>query len=333
VKEAKYYTRLETGEVKCSLCPHQCIIKPGKRGRCGIRYNNEEILVAEGYGLLSSLALDPIEKKPLYHFYPGRSVLSAGGFGCNLRCNFCQNFEISQIGTERYHGNRYTPEFITEKALEIPGNLGVAFTYNEPVISIETVLATSELLKKADRKVIMVSNGFINKEPLKDILPLTDAWNIDLKGFSDTFYNRECGGSLRPVLQTIEVVRNSGNHLELTCLIIPGKNDSVSEMKDMVRWISENTGKDTVFHLSRYFPRYKSTIPPTPTETLKLLYQTAKEVLCNVYAGNIHEDWGRDSVCPECGYVYITRDLYSVKLKKINDNHCPQCGAQLYGKF
>ncbi len=330
---ASYYTREEHGKVRCALCPQHCSIDPGTSGKCGIRYNNGDFLEASGYGLLSGLALDPLEKKPLYHFYPGKKILSAGGFGCNLSCNFCQNHEISQPVGDFLHRERYSPGQLALEAGEITDNTGIAFTYNEPVISFEFVRDTSEKILAQGQFTVMVSNGFIAEEPLIDLLPFISAWNVDLKGFRNSFYVNECKGWLKPVLDSLVKIREYGSHLEITTLIIPGKNDTEKEMREMCRWIAGNLGKETVLHLSRYFPRYRSEITSTSIALLKQLYEVACQELENVYAGNITEDFGSNSKCPSCSVEYIVRNAYRVSTLPIENNHCPHCGNLLYGKF
>ncbi|MFZ5942441.1 MAG: AmmeMemoRadiSam system radical SAM enzyme [Bacteroidota bacterium] len=335
MKEARYYRRDKDGKIRCSLCPHSCLLGPGQTGDCGIRRNNGEILEAAGYGIISSLAVDPVEKKPLYHFYPGSRILSVGGFGCNFRCDFCQNFEISQIQADPPQSNAFIdPRSLAERATQITGNIGLAFTYNEPLIAFEYVLDTARILKEeAGMQVVLVSNGFVQQAPLRELLPSTDAWNVDIKSFNRTFYRNYCHGELQPVLKTAEMIRSAGKHLEITCLVITGRNDSTGEMVELTRWISGNLGRETVLHLSRYYPRYKSREPATPPETMELLYMVAKENLDNVYTGNLPERDGNDSTCPGCGTVYIRRAGYRILQNSLVDNQCPQCGKILYGKF
>jgi len=329
--EAKYFTREASGSVRCSLCPHLCVIRKGNSGKCGIRYNNGEILEATGFGLVSALALDPVEKKPLYHFYPGTKILSVGGFGCNFTCNFCQNHEISQH-TASDLSRRLDPGELVKRACETADNIGLAFTYNEPVISFEYIVATAALARTEGLKVVMVSNAYIASEPLAELLAYTDAWNIDLKGFTEEFYRRNCGGSLLPVLSAISQVKKAKQHLELSCLVIPGKNDGEREMTEMFKWIASNTGKDTVLHLLRYFPRYRLETPPTPVEDIIRLRELARVYLDNVYTGNMSDQEGSGSYCPACSTVYITRVNYQVSTR-LTTNQCPECGHLLYGRF
>ncbi len=281
--EALYYEKLESSKVRCRLCPHNCVISEGGRGICGIRINKGGRLFSEIYGKITSLALDPVEKKPLYRFHPGEYILSAGTKGCNLSCSFCQNWSISRnpdAVTEEI-----TSEYIIEKANESK-SFGIAYTYNEPFIWYEFVYDTAVMARKAGLLNVLVTNGFVNPEPLEHILPLIDAMNIDLKSFNDEFYRKTCGGSLEPVLQTIKrSVRAC--HVELTTLVIPTMNDSEEELKRLVDWIYDNAGAETPLHLSRYFPCYKMNLPPTPLESLKRAEHIAKKKLKYVYLGNV----------------------------------------------
>ncbi len=281
-KEALYYERLNE-KVKCLLCPQNCIIGEGRAGFCKVRKNKEGKLYSLIYGQTTSVALDPVEKKPLYHFHPGEFILSLGTKGCNLACDFCQNWSISQDAncvTESI-----TPEEVIKKAKETK-SFGIAYTYNEPFIWYEFVLDTAKLAHKEGLKNCLVTNGFINKRPLEEILPFIDAMNIDLKSMDDSFYKKYCKGRVEPVLEAIKLAAKS-THVEITNLIIPGLNDSDDNFIELVDWIVENLGKETPLHFSRYFPCYKVNIPPTPVETLERAYKIAKPKLKYVYLGNI----------------------------------------------
>lgn len=283
MKEALYYEKLEGEMVHCHLCPVECVIAPGRHGACGVRLNKDGILVSEIYGKVTSIALDPIEKKPLYHYHPGEFILSLGTKGCNFHCDFCQNWQISQdMGTPT---EDITSEEVIAKAKEC-GSFGIAYTYNEPFIWYEFVLETAKLAKKSGLENVLVTNGYVNMKPLEEMLPYIDAMNIDLKAFNDDFYRKTCKGSLAPVLETIKRASRDC-HVELTTLVIPTLNDSEEEMKKEVEWICENVGPKTPLHLSRYFPCYRMKIPPTPEETMKRLERIARQSLEYVYLGNI----------------------------------------------
>jgi len=283
MKEARYYEKIEKRGVRCRLCPNECLIAEGRRGSCGVRINRGGILYSEVYGKTTSIALDPIEKKPLYHYHPGEYILSLGTKGCNFHCGFCQNWHISQAldaPTEDI-----TSEGVIAKAGELK-SFGIAYTYNEPFIWYEFVLDTAKLARKSGLENVLVTNGYVNMEPLEEMLPWIDAMNIDLKSFDEEFYMKICKGRLRPVL---DVIRRSARncHIELTNLIIPTLNDSEGSMRNMVDWIADNLGPEVPLHLSRYFPCYKMTLPPTPVETLRKAEEIARAKLKYVYLGNV----------------------------------------------
>ena len=242
MKEASYYKRLD-GKVQCLLCPHECFINDGKRGSCRVRKNFNGKLISENYRQVCSYNFDPIEKKPLYHFYPGKTIFSIGSIGCNLHCSFCQNYEISQSGVDEHPYLRTnSPEDIVSLAKGRSDNIGIAFTYNEPTVWYEYMVDIAELAKKEKLKTVMVTNGFINPEPLENLLPYIDAFSIDLKAFSEQFYKQHTASKLRPVLETIQLLKKHNKHLEITNLVITETNDSEKEFKEMVDWIVSETG-------------------------------------------------------------------------------------------
>ena len=282
--EALYYEKSENKSVTCRLCPHTCKIGDGKIGICGVRKNNNGVLYAEAYGQISSVADDPVTKKPLYHFHPDKRILSIGSYGCNFRCPFCQNHAIS-MGKPRC--NYIPPDEIASLALRhVPtGNIGVAYTYNEPFINYEYILDCAKLIKKNGMKNVLVTNGFISPEPLAEILPYIDAMNIDLKSFSDMFY-KKIGGRLDSVKETIKSSIKSC-HVEVTTLIIPGENDGEDEMAALAEWLG-SLDNNCPLHLSRFFPRYKMTDRDmTPRETLDKLAAIARKYLKFVFLGNV----------------------------------------------
>ncbi|WAM32027.1 AmmeMemoRadiSam system radical SAM enzyme [Caldicellulosiruptor naganoensis] len=280
--EARYYEKLENKKVKCKLCPHGCVILPGNTGFCRARKNVDGKLYSLNYGYISSIAFDPIEKKPLYHFYPGSSILSIGTFGCSFRCLHCQNYEISQLTPNVF-------EVDTERLIELAKKdkdcIGIAFTYNEPTIWFEYVLDVAKKFKEEGFKTVLVTNGYLNKEPLLELLEVIDAANIDLKAFSDEFYKKVCSGDLESVKRFIEICSKK-IHIEITTLIIPTLNDSEDEIENLAKWLSSIDDRIPL-HLTRYFPRYKMNLPPTPKETLFKLREIAKRYLMYVYLGNI----------------------------------------------
>lgn len=282
-----YCEIINNGSVICTLCPHNCKIAEGKTGICRVRKNVAGIIQPLTYGIISGYAVDPIEKKPLYHFYPGSRILSIGSYGCNLRCDFCQNYDISQQTFDDYPSDRISPEEIAEEALRIPGNLGIAFTYNEPVIWFEYMRDVAIKAHENNLKTVMVSNGFVNREPLTEIISFIDAFNIDLKAFNNTFYQKLTKSGIKPVKETLIQIAQAGRHLEIATLIIPGQNDSVKEMSEEAAWIAGETGKATPLHINRYFPRYRRNDASTPLDTLRKLAQTASQWLDNVHIGNV----------------------------------------------
>lgn len=277
----------------CWLCPHRCHLSDGQTGFCRARQNQGGIIRSLSYGLLTSAALDPIEKKPLYHFHPGSHILSLGSFGCNLRCPFCQNYTISQAGRDGFEGqqlpmDRTSPKEIVAAAQrleETSGNIGVAFTYNEPLVGYEFVYDTARLLKEAGLAVVLVTNGQIEKDPWLHLLPYVDAVNIDLKGFTQSFYDW-IGGDLKTTKAAIEMAAEQGVHVEVTTLVIPGRNDRDEEMAAEAEWLA-GLSAELPLHLSRYFPRYRSKIPMTPVETLQRLRRIAGARLRFVHLGNV----------------------------------------------
>lgn len=271
----------------CGLCSHTCRLAPGQTGACGTRANREGRIVSLSYGQVTSLALDPIEKKPLYHFHPHSVILSVGSFGCNMHCPFCQNHGISQQGIEVSQG--YVPPeqlaVIARRARQEADSIGVAFTYNEPLLSYEYLLDVLPLLRADRQKIVLVSNGQLNPQPLAKLLPLVDAMNIDLKAFSDRAY-AWMGGSLETARQTIMAAVKAGVHVEVTTLVIPGINDGAEEMAAEAGWLA-GLGKDIPLHLSRYFPRYQWHTEATPLADLQALKNIARQYLNFVYLGNV----------------------------------------------
>lgn len=321
-------------KVQCIICPHQCILQEGQAGVCGVRQNVGGKITNRAHGLISALNFDPIEKKPLYHFYPGFEILSMGSYGCNLKCNFCQNWKITidvhADNIKQQSGKMYPMDEIVALARSRKNNIGIAFTYNEPIVGFEYVLEVAAKIKKAGLKTVMVSNGYINTEPLEILLGKIDAFNIDIKAFAENFYHEITGGSLEPVLKTIKTIHNYKRHLELTYLVIPNKNDTVENFKEMVQWIYHELDENVVLHLSRYFPRYKQTQPTTPEHKLEEFYHIAKEKLKYVYIGNIQGVDQSNTYCPDCGMQLIERNGYRVKFSEsFHSGICKNCGFKI----
>ena len=287
-KECNYYRPLDDGKVECQLCPHHCRIAQGKTGLCRSRRNIDGQLISDVYGRPCSLAIDPIEKKPLYHFHPGTQCLSIACTGCNFRCLNCQNHEISQVSPQSVGHYDLSPEDVVALCLEhrCPG---IAYTYTEPLTYIEYVADIAKLAHEKGLWNILVTAGYVNQAPLADLLPFIDAANIDLKSFSDDTYRKVCGGQLQHVLQTILAMRDAGVWIELTHLVIPGINDDMEKIRQMCRWMADNELAETPLHFSRFFPRYKmSDVPPTPLSTFRTARNIAlDEGIRHVYLGNV----------------------------------------------
>lgn len=286
--ESAFYDKEEGGICRCRLCPRRCRILPSQRGWCRTRWNDHGTLKALTYGLVTSAALDPIEKKPLAYFHPGAVILSLGSWGCNMNCAFCQNFEISQ---EEPESRKVSPDDVLRlaRALTAEGNIGVAWTYNEPALSFEFIRDTAPLIKEAGLVNVMVSNGFISKEALEALLPLIDAWNIDLKGWHPDFYKTICGAARNPVLETIQRAHEV-SHVELTNLVIPKENDDPQCFEDMIRWIA-SLSPAIPLHITRFFPRWRMmNRPPTPVSTLVSLGEIARKYLTCVRIGNVSDE-------------------------------------------
>jgi pyruvate formate lyase activating enzyme len=329
--EAQFYVKEENDKVRCTLCPWYCLLNPNQTGNCKVRFNKGGKLFTEVYNKIAAFGIDPIEKKPLYHFYPGKNIVSIGEVGCNLHCTFCQNHRISQCSASDFLGfNIISSEKLVSKALFAPENIGIAYTYNEPFTFYEFLYDTAKLAHEKGLKNVVVSNGYINPEPLTRLLPLIDAFNIDLKAFTEDFYKRQTRGKLQPVMETIKTIAQSGAHLEITNLVIPGLNDNKQQFKKMITWISEETGNEVPLHLSRYFPNFEANAPVTPGDTLESFYELAKQKLKYVYLGNVNDELRSSTFCPECNELLIRRNHYKTVLAGINNNKtCKTCGTQI----
>ncbi|OPJ58050.1 pyruvate formate-lyase 1-activating enzyme [Clostridium oryzae] len=271
-------------KVHCLLCPHNCVIEDGHFGKCNVRTNENGKLYTVNYGEVTSVAVDPIEKKPLCYFKPSTEIFSVGSFGCNFTCTFCQNYSISQFHAKSQF---VTKEDLVKEAVAIPDNIGIAFTYNEPSIWYEYVYDCAKLLKETDpsKVVVLVSNGYIREEPLKELLPYVDAMNIDLKSFNNEYYKNICGGTINPVLKNIETAAKAC-HVEIATLLVSGENDNLEEVENIASFIRA-IDKNIPLHLSRYFPRYKLENPPTDIVFIKKAEETAKKYLTRVKLGNV----------------------------------------------
>lgn len=320
-------------KTECLLCPHFCKIAEGKTGICGVRKNIGGKIVLETYGVISGYSLDPVEKKPLYHFFPGYNILSVGSYGCNMRCDFCQNYHISQNIPERMN-REINMDRLVDSALSAERNIGLAFTYNEPVVGFEFMRDAAQAAKKEGLYTVMVSNGFVNSEPLKEITEFIDGFNIDLKAFNNRFYKELTGADIEPVRNTLKQIAGAGRHLEVTTLVIPGQNDDEGEMAEECAWIAGELGKDVPFHLSRYFPIYKRDSSPTSQHSIERLAEIASQHLNHVYIGNALTESGQNTNCPRCGIIVTERSGYKTRLLNLDDKgRCKSCGNTIYRYF
>lgn len=320
-----YYEKAVESAVDCYLCPHHCRIASGRTGICKVRKNIDGKLYTANYGRVSSCGMDPIEKKPLYHFYPGHEIFSAGSVGCNFRCRFCQNWQIAQfteVPTEEVSAAK-----LVEAAKRQTDNIGIAYTYNEPTIWYEYVIECARLARREGLKNVLITNGFIEKEPLQEILPYIDAMNIDIKAFHEDFYRGLISGRLSPVKETVEAAQ-AECHVEITTLMIPGKNDGDEEIEALAKWLSY-LRKDIPLHLTRYFPNYRLNIPPTSIEKIKKARNIAMKYLDYVYTGNIVDETGNNTYCPACGKLIIERTGYRIQVKA-DGKTCPDCGELIH---
>ena len=330
--EASFFKVLADGLVQCQLCPRQCTLKENDMGFCRARKNINGKLYALTYGQPVAVHVDPIEKKPLAHVYPGTTSFSIATAGCNLRCKFCQNWEISQLDADKVEGEYAAPEAIVAKAKE-SGAKTIAFTYTEPVIFYEYMLDIAKLAQKEGIACVMHSAGFVNEAPLRELAKYLIAANIDLKGFDEKFYTTFTSGDLNVVLRTLKILKEEGVWVEITNLLIPGVNDSDAMIQKLCAWVKENLGAQTPIHFSRFYPMYKLVdLSPTPVATLQRALDIAtKEGLQFVYIGNVPDQIGENTVCPQCGKLLIKRAGYHVLENHLIDGKCPACGYAIPG--
>lgn len=323
--EARYYKKKEK-TTHCFLCRHNCKIPQGKKGICKVRENKNGKLLTLIYNKPVSVAIDPIEKKPLFHFHPGSMSLSYSTTGCNFKCDFCQNWQISQNLVENVE--EFTPEQMVNLAKKEKTGI-IAHTYTEPTVFFEYAFDIAKLSNSKGMKNVFVTNGYTEDQPLKDISPYLDAANIDLKSFNESFYKRLCGAKLEEVLKTIKLYKKLGIWVEITNLIIPGHNDDMGEIKQMCEWIKTNCGSETPLHFSRYFPCYKMNAPPTPEEILLKAHKIASDVgMRYIYIGNIPNHM-EDTLCWRCGESVIRRFGFHVLENQLKKKRCPKCGAKI----
>ncbi len=319
-------------KVQCELCPKMCVIEPGQSGECRVRVNIDGVLRTVVYGFPCSIHLDPVEKKPLFHFLPGSKILSIATVGCNLHCKNCQNWEISQANPEDSQAAPWPPEKLLELT-KYHNCSSLAYTYTDPIVFYEYTYDTAKLARQANIRNVLVTAGYINEEPWKKLLKYIDAANIDLKAISDDFYRRICSATLKPVQQALILAKASGVLVEVTNLIIPTLNDKPEQIRQLTRWVKTNLGGETPMHFSRFFPRYKMRhLPPTSLKTLDTAREIAiSEGLQYVYIGNIRSDVGQNTYCPACKNILIERSGYTILQNHLKDGNCPNCGKQIYG--
>jgi pyruvate formate lyase activating enzyme len=318
--------------VKCQLCPKGCLISEGRRGDCRVRENRGGKLYTMVYGNPCAVHNDPIEKKPFYHFLPGTMALSLATAGCNLHCLYCQNWSISQVPPEQTENYELSPEEIVMVAEKL-GSSSIAFTYTEPTIFYEYMSDIARLARPKGIRCIVISAGYINPEPLRQLCKIVDAIKIDFKGFSEEFYRKVCFGTLKPVLNTMKIIREEGVHLEIVNLVVPTLNDSEEQIRGLCRWIVENLGPDVPTHFSRFFPQYKLThLPPTPVSTLEMAREIAvEEGIKFAYVGNVPGHKWDNTYCPRCGKAIITRMGFNVVEYHLKSGKCEYCGESIPG--
>ena len=323
MKEALFYERLEGEKVHCLLCPQDCVIASGKKGFCQVRVNRDGVLYSEVYNRAMAESMDPIEKKPLYHFHPGSAIYSLGTRGCNQSCDFCQNWHMLQPDAR-------TGEITARQAVEaaLAGrSVGIAYTYNEPTIWYEFVLECSRLAREKGLANVLVTNGSINPQPFSELAPFIDAMNIDVKSMDPGFYRKICKSKLEPVLATCQAAKGAGIHVEITNLIIPTLNDSDELFGRLADFVAA-LGPEVPLHFSAYFPSYKMTIDPTPLSALLRAREIARGKLYYVYLGNVAVSDGSDTHCPQCDNLLISRRGYRTSLRGIRDGACDRCGRK-----
>ena len=318
--EARYWRQLDSGKVECLLCPVGCKLADQQTGICFGRQHVNGKLYAINYGEVVSMALDPIEKKPLYHFYPGSQILSVGPNGCNLRCENCQNWQISQ---EHQPTRTVSPEQLV-RAAQDADSIGIAYTYSEPLIWFEYIYDAAVLSRELGLKTVLVTNGYVNEEPFRELAPLIDAMNIDVKSLDSQFYRDIRKGSLTDVLRTVEIASSSGILVEITNLVITGLNDSDADLQALVDWLARLDRKIPL-HFSRYFPQHKMDHPMTPSARLQNAYNIARAQLDYVYVGNLDLPGTSDTICPQCGGALVKRAGYQTRIVGITNGHCAQC--------
>jgi len=331
-REASWYKKLEEGRVECQLCPQACTVADMERGMCGVRENRSGVYHTLVYGRACAVHIDPIEKKPFFHVMPGEKAFSFSTAGCNVECKFCQNWELSQFRPEQVEARDLPPSLLVQAAKRSGARLTAA-TYGEPVVFWEYVRDAATAANAAGLKPTVVSNGFIQEQPLRDVLPLLSAVKVDLKSFRDQFYREQVRGKLEPVLKSLQIIHDSGVWLEIVVLLVPTLNDSAAEIRDMTKWVAANLGPDVPVHFTRFHPTYRLTdLPPTPVPTLERAWTIGRDAgLHYVYLGNVPGHPGENTVCPGCGEIVIRRMGFQVLQNNLEDGTCPGCHLEIPG--
>jgi pyruvate formate lyase activating enzyme len=328
--ETRYQVKVDDETARCIVCPRMCTLKPGQQGFCGTKENQSGKIINLTYGLLSAIAIDPIEKKPLVHFYPGSLSLSISSVGCSFTCPWCQNWHLSTA--KPGDGlKKVPPDYVVDMAHR-QDCTSISYTYNEPLINLDYVEDTARIANKEKVKNVLVTNGYVSLEALGRVVDVIDAANVDWKGFTEDFYKKHCSADLQSVLDATVEMHRKGVHVEITFLIIPDTNDGEDEARRMARYLVDKMGPDVPLHLSRFYPQYKfSHLPPTPVETLLRARNVAKEEGVNyVYVGNVPGKGYEDTICPKCGERVIARVGYEITDWRLDDsNHCRHCGKPI----
>ncbi|MEO0116567.1 MAG: AmmeMemoRadiSam system radical SAM enzyme, partial [candidate division WOR-3 bacterium] len=333
-REAMFYKKLEGNKVVCELCPRYCLIEPNKRGFCRNRENRNGRLYSIVYAYPCSVNREPIEKAPFFHFLPGELRLTLATVSCNQRCKYCQNWEISQRSLEEVPSFYLPPEEVVKTAKKWGVKI-ICFTYTEPIVFYEYMYDIAKLARKEGIKSVLVTGGYINEIPLRELCKVVDGIKVDLKGFNEDFYEKTCSSTLQPVLDALKIIREEGVWLEIVNLVVPSLNDDLKEIKKMCQWIRENLGEDVPLHFTRFFPNYKlQQLPPTPIKTLEAAHQVARECgLKYVYLGNCPGHKFENTYCPKCGTLLIKRVGITMTENHLKDGKCPKCGEKIPGIF
>jgi pyruvate formate lyase activating enzyme len=332
--EARFFEKEPDGRLKCTLCPRDCRLKEGQAGFCFVRQNAGGRMVSLAYGRSTGFAIDPIEKKPLNHFFPGTSVLSFGTAGCNLGCRFCQNWDISKARLAERRSQEYTARQVVDFAIEA-GCPSIAFTYNDPVIWAEWAIDVAKEARARGVKTVFVTAGFVTEQAREEVFAHMDATNVDLKGFTEGFYSKVTLSHLAPVLETLAWLAKTNVWVEVTNLMIPGHNDDPAETRALAEWMGEHMGPDVPLHFTAFHPDFRMLdVPPTPPATLTRARAIAREVgLHHVYTGNVHDREGQTTYCAGCGEALLVRDWLALSRYALDRDRCRRCGAALVGRF